>query len=309
MNALARSRDYVRGRWGKVAGRLIFMSALYIPLYIATNIVQSLITNIMQSFVFGALVQLAIIALSPVATAYTFVLYKHLRELGPLAPAKNTKVRFILLAILGAVIIPLLIVLLVFAYRSIAPKLQKNNLNHSQNTSYQGDLRCSPTETPSIHAEDSGKEVRFSVTHYNSSTLEKISAKSECVSVAEAAKRLSMPLFFPAYIPEKFIPDNESYANVTIDGIYGNEEVFYYSFSTNENPKHYISIILSKPTQESEFCLETEMKNQDGSKICYSNGTIKKFTMDGESLVLFSGTESNDELKKIFDSLQPIGKK
>ncbi len=104
ISALARSQDYVRGRFGKVVGRLLFLVLLYIPFYIVSSLVKG-----EPAVVF--VIQIIFILLGILGNVYTFVLYKYVRELRPGAPSSgNTKTKFTVLAILGIVGIILIIV-------------------------------------------------------------------------------------------------------------------------------------------------------------------------------------------------------
>lgn len=106
MDALLKSREYVRGRWGAVLGRNAFIALL--------GFVAYLIPNILFSIVFKAPLVLQVVnaiiltAWLPLTIAYMFLMYQNLRSLRgevDLAVARKSRATFIVIAFLGIALV------------------------------------------------------------------------------------------------------------------------------------------------------------------------------------------------------------
>lgn len=115
MNALLRSKEYVKGHWGGVWWRLIFISGLNIVIYIIPAIILGLIKipfgEQISQFVVGLL-------LGPLATIYLFLVYSNLKSIkGEVAfvPARSKRLTYIFIAVLGLLLIPAMFFVITFA--------------------------------------------------------------------------------------------------------------------------------------------------------------------------------------------------
>ena len=122
--ALIKSKEYIKGHWWKVAGRLgfliIFLFLLLIPLIIIESVgsffedVQ--IITIMGS-VFGFVLQLIYsFVLAPLNIIYVFLIYLSLKNIKgdfEFTPSKGQKVKYILLGIFGVLVVPAILVAIV----------------------------------------------------------------------------------------------------------------------------------------------------------------------------------------------------
>ncbi len=107
MGAMLASREYVRGRWWGILGRLLFMTLLYLIVSLLLNVVLSIIP-----FLLILASPIAMLFLTPFMMTYVFVLYKNLKALhGGSAPApkKGTGTWTAVITILGWIMVPLFI--------------------------------------------------------------------------------------------------------------------------------------------------------------------------------------------------------
>lgn len=107
MNALFRSKQWVSGNWGKVFWRFLVIGIILLIIYFciafpATFLVSENLSNIISSIVS--------LFLTPFAITYSFLIYEDLRKLkGSLsfeAPKRGTKIKYILIGIVGFLLIP-----------------------------------------------------------------------------------------------------------------------------------------------------------------------------------------------------------
>jgi competence protein ComGC len=100
MNALLKSREYVKGKWGGVFWRLFFMGVLSLIISSVLNLISWLL-----QIPFGLIITLFWV---PLAMTYSFLIYSNLKSLkGEIvfAPTSGEKVPFILVAIFGISVI------------------------------------------------------------------------------------------------------------------------------------------------------------------------------------------------------------
>lgn len=113
MNALLKSKEYVKGNWDGVFWRFFFMAIIGLLLYLVPFFVFASLDIPLASAISRWVVGLF---LTPLAMTYSFLVYSHLRALKgdvPFAPTKGTKTAFISVAIFG--IICMLLIPLFFA--------------------------------------------------------------------------------------------------------------------------------------------------------------------------------------------------
>jgi len=109
MNALLKSREYVKGKWGGVLWRLFFIGALSFII----SLVPVLIFGLLK-IPFGLEISMFIIGsfLTPLVMTYLFLIYSNLKALkGEIvfAPTRGQKAAFIFVAILGILTILVLV--------------------------------------------------------------------------------------------------------------------------------------------------------------------------------------------------------
>mgnify|MGYP001600059869 FL=1 len=106
MDALMKSREYVRGMWWSVAWRMLCLVIIWILISVLLSIFQlgSEASNTIQSIID--------LFLTPIFTIYLFLIYERLRAIkGENIQPQSKKGRFIAVAIIGAIAIPILITL------------------------------------------------------------------------------------------------------------------------------------------------------------------------------------------------------
>lgn len=134
MNALLRSKEYVKGYWGSIVGRGLVLLLFLIAVNIFVYVVISLIVNDAVGDLASSVVNLI---LTPFSTVFTFFIYKNLVALKPEltgAPVAVKKGFFIFSAVCGilaVLLIPFLLILsLAPLSRSLMPsRLTDKNLN------------------------------------------------------------------------------------------------------------------------------------------------------------------------------------
>lgn len=114
MNALLKSREYVRGRWWEILWRYVFASALAIVLsaFFSFLRIPSTAANI------------AFFVLSPLFTAYYFLIYKHAKETKGgfiFTPAAETRKILVVSAILAPILIAAVAAAVYFNFQSGGP--------------------------------------------------------------------------------------------------------------------------------------------------------------------------------------------
>lgn len=106
MNALLKSREYVKGKWGSVFWRFFFIFAI--------SGIISLVLNLIFNFLkipFGKEISNFIIGLflTPLTMTYGFLVYSNLKALKgeiAFAPSGSQKIKFVLVGIIGILLIP-----------------------------------------------------------------------------------------------------------------------------------------------------------------------------------------------------------
>lgn len=112
-NALLKSKEYVKGFWWAVWGRLIFGALVLIPIFIVVGLLQQLLKN--QIFITFPLNLLSQFINTTFSLIYSYVLYKNIRGIKgnfEFVPKKTSKILFYLVSLIVLVVF----VLIVFAF-------------------------------------------------------------------------------------------------------------------------------------------------------------------------------------------------
>lgn len=114
MNALLKSREYVKGRWWSIFWRFLFIGLLFL----IVSMIPLLIFSVLKIPYLGEISRFAIgLFLTPLIMIYAFLVYGHLKKIkGELvfAPTKKQKAAFITVGILGFLIIPAILFSMIF---------------------------------------------------------------------------------------------------------------------------------------------------------------------------------------------------
>ena len=114
MNALFRSKQLVAGKWWSVLWRFIVMAAVVIILSLALRAPLAIFLPKPVGEIFGLLVSFL---LGPFPVVYSFLIYEDLKKhkANPVfePPSKGTKIKYILVGVIGLLLIPV-ILLIVF---------------------------------------------------------------------------------------------------------------------------------------------------------------------------------------------------
>ena len=114
MNALLKSKEYVKGKWGSILWRFFFIGAL--------SLIISFVPVLIFSFLkipYGAEISRFVIGLflTPLVMAYSFLVYSNLKAVKgeiAFAPTGGKKATFIFVGILGILVIPAILFSTVF---------------------------------------------------------------------------------------------------------------------------------------------------------------------------------------------------
>lgn len=111
--AVLKSKEYVRGMWWAVFGRLVFLSVIFFVISFVVNIIFAIIFNIIGipelSNITNTIVNFFLI---PLMFAYFYVLYENLKSIKGniiFAPSQKQKSALVFAAIVGGLIIPIII--------------------------------------------------------------------------------------------------------------------------------------------------------------------------------------------------------
>ncbi len=127
MNALIKSREYVRGYWWGVLGRFLFFS-LIISL---VTYIPSILLHFLKQEGLGSIIQFVLsLAAAPFTLIYTYLLYKGLKNLHPtISHNSNSKFFYIVIAILGFIVLCIMFYFAIVFGRTFIQELLKNNTN------------------------------------------------------------------------------------------------------------------------------------------------------------------------------------
>lgn len=125
MNAILKSREYVKGKTGAVLWRGIFIWIIFSIVSLGPILALTLLKVPYGPFLIGLVASLF---LTPLLMIYSFLIYTHLKNLkGEIVftPTGGKKATFILIGILGFLIIPMMIFLSIFL--TLGPAKQKTH--------------------------------------------------------------------------------------------------------------------------------------------------------------------------------------
>jgi MFS family permease len=135
MNALLKSREYIKGHWWGVLGRILAMGVVVgcvlIPIYALEAVAQNQIVNTIASLVF--------LVIAPVFYIYLYLLYKSLVSIKgsfEFVPKRITKLVFIALTAFGILVIPIMFWYILGASISPAEQLSKSRDARRQSDGY-----------------------------------------------------------------------------------------------------------------------------------------------------------------------------
>ena len=110
MNALFRSKQLVSGKWWSVLWRILIITLIVVVFSMGIQFLGDILNyknigNILSSII--------LVLLTPLFTAYSFLIYEDLkkfkREIPFEVPKKGTKIKYILVAIVGLLLIPVIL--------------------------------------------------------------------------------------------------------------------------------------------------------------------------------------------------------
>ncbi len=109
LNALLTSREYVRGRWGMVFGRLVLFFLVYFVLLLLLSIVQNVGKDTALGDLLSILSLLVQMVMGLLASLYIFAMYENLKEIKGtnIAIAGGTRTKFSILGWVGIVLLSL----------------------------------------------------------------------------------------------------------------------------------------------------------------------------------------------------------
>ena len=130
MNALLKSREYIRGNWGAVLGRYLFIGLIALVFFFAPMSIFMILAAFVKIPFREEITQIITMAVNlfwaPLMTVYSFLIYERLKTAKNqlvFTPTKGKKVGFILLAIFGFLIVPMTI--FIIAFSMVGPAREK----------------------------------------------------------------------------------------------------------------------------------------------------------------------------------------
>lgn len=115
MDALLRSRQLVKGNWGRVFGRFFLLGLiLLLVLFPLAFILAFLFAGLEIPFLGDVAAPLMNLFVTPLTLTFAFLLYEDLKrqkgEMPFTPPEKRTKLKFIIVGILGVILIPAILI-------------------------------------------------------------------------------------------------------------------------------------------------------------------------------------------------------
>ncbi len=132
INALAKSKEYVRGNWWPIFGRIFILFLL--------SLVASLLTKIFPNFIGQILSAIYLLIYSPFSIVYLYVIYKNLRELKPGISVDQKEAKTLkIFVIVGAVLVAVVGYILGYALMNASKNTfcDGNNFNCTSTSNYQ----------------------------------------------------------------------------------------------------------------------------------------------------------------------------
>lgn len=115
MDALLKSKEYVKGKWSQVFGRFLFIGGLLLIIYLIPIIVFNVLKFPLAEEITQSVVGLF---LSPLVIIYGFLIYSNLKLIKgdfSFLPSVKQKATFVIIAIIGILIIPILFLSIFFS--------------------------------------------------------------------------------------------------------------------------------------------------------------------------------------------------
>jgi hypothetical protein len=111
IDALRQSKDYIKGYWWGVLGRMVLLALMYI---VAMVIIQIPVALIGGRALSGLVSSVLVLFFIPFSAIYYYILFKNLREIKPDLAEKQTKegTGFIKTSAIVGIVVPILFILL-----------------------------------------------------------------------------------------------------------------------------------------------------------------------------------------------------
>ncbi len=110
MDSITASREYVRGFWWPVFGRLFLMGFLYFILYIIVTIITGVIGSLTFDWVGAILNNIFAIIIAPLLIAIPYTIYTQLKNIKGVVPsATEGHWKYITIAVIGGLLIPIML--------------------------------------------------------------------------------------------------------------------------------------------------------------------------------------------------------
>ena len=181
MDAILKSREYVRGHWWSVLWRFLFMYIVLFGVMIAASIVLMLVPFL------GNLVS---IALTPLIMVYMFLIYDNLRKIKgnfEFQPSAKARRSFIAVGVLGVLAVPLLFALFVVSLNNARDKAM-DTYNESNNIYEEDKSNKKETFEDTIKGRD---EQRISDLNSISKMLKRYKDENETYPISFGSTKLN----------------------------------------------------------------------------------------------------------------------
>lgn len=126
MNSLLKSREYVRGHWGAVFWRLLFLVGILIVFGLG---IGTLFAVLNYSKIGGSATNFLGLILTPLFVIYVYLIYENLRILkGNFNFVPRGKVKYIVVAVIGIILIPILFAAALLGKFKLGTKLNNQTI-------------------------------------------------------------------------------------------------------------------------------------------------------------------------------------
>lgn len=117
LNALIKSREYARGNMWRIAKYALYTLVYIVPVYLVLFLIQIATKNTPVAFIYDIVSQVFSLVFAPLVITYAYRVYEHIKlqkSSMVFVPTVNTRRKYMALGILGALIIPIIMLGVLF---------------------------------------------------------------------------------------------------------------------------------------------------------------------------------------------------
>ena len=118
LNAIIKSREYTRGNVWRITKYALYTLVYIVPAYLVLFLIQIVTKNTPVAFIYDIVSQVFSLVFAPLLIAYGYRVYEHIKlqkSSMVFAPTVNTRRKYMALGIFGALVIPIIMLIVLFA--------------------------------------------------------------------------------------------------------------------------------------------------------------------------------------------------